>query len=259
MCSEGASTGRFTFKKSIKQIIDINAKVVINERDKDFYKILDHVEIINFTGGETILQKQVHDLIDYLIENDIAKNIAISLLTNASSYPTKLIEKFKQFKNIFYTTSIDGIGDVIEYQRRGSDWRTVEDSALKLQATFGSTVNYVLTAVNVFSLLEWIDWLQKHNINDRIFISVVLNNDWLSAAVIPPELKTALIDKLKANRDNYSQMVYKDMIDKVIRILSNVEYKPELLPQFISTIKIEDSASKKSLIEIVPEWKPYFE
>jgi hypothetical protein len=46
-------------------------------------------------------------------------------------------------------------------------------------------------------------------------------------------------------------------IRKAIKHIANKNSK--LLPQFISQIKIEDSASKKPMVEVVPEWKPYFE
>jgi hypothetical protein len=41
-------------------------------------------------------------------------------------------------------------------------------------------------------------------------------------------------------------------------IMSNTEHDPKLIPEFIKAITIEDSASKKSLKQVVPEWTPYF-
>jgi MoaA/NifB/PqqE/SkfB family radical SAM enzyme len=202
------------------------------------------------------MQKQVHELIDYLIQKDLAKNIIITLLTNASKYPIELIEKFKLFKDVFYTISIDGVGDVIEYQRRGADWKTVEENALKLWESMGCTINYVLTAVNVFSILDFISWLTEHKINDKIFISLVFNKEYLSIAAIPPELRNPLLNKLQLARSVTT--MNQDIIDRVLEIFDQIEYQPLLLLEFLKYIKIEDAASKKTLVEVIPEWTPYF-
>ena len=256
MCSGGASTRRGAFE--IK-VYSKTKEVTIKNIDiaDDFYQILNGVELLNFTGGETILQKQVHTLIEYLIAHDLAKNITITMLTNASTYPTKLIEQFTKFKNIFYTISIDGIGDVIEYQRRGASWSTVEANATQLWNSKGCVVNYVLTAVNVFRFTEFLAWAYNNKIN-RIFISMVFNVDYLSVAVIPVELKTTLIYKLEEEKMHYTDQYYIDLLNCVITILNNIDANSTLLPRFIKHIRLEDTASKKTLVEVVPEWAPYF-
>ena len=256
MCNPGASSKRGTFEiKFMGKTID---RKFDNALTKDFYNILEHVEILNFTGGETLLQQQVHELIDYLIDKNLAKNITISLLTNVSKYPKDFEEKFKQFKNVFYTLSIDGVGDVIEYQRRGAKWKEVESNALKLLNERGCVVNYVLTAVNVFSFDKFIEWASQHSV-DRILISLVFDHTKnLSVAVIPNELKNSLVKELSMAKGKYSDY-YADLIDRVIDILNKNEYNPKLLDKFVKQIQIEDLASKKKLIEVVPKWKPYFE
>lgn len=254
MCSGPASSSRQTFE--IKVLGHNKGKQNEIVVDNDFYKLLSTVEILNFSGGETLLQKQVHELIDYLIEQDLAKNISVSLLTNVSKYPVKLLEKFKQFKNIFYTISIDGVGAVIEYQRRGAEWNEVEQNALRLLDNFGCVVNYVVTAVNVFSFIETVDWFAKHKI-DKVILSLVFDQTkHLSVNVIPNDLKEPLLIKLKnTTHTGY----YAGLINQLIDILEHAEYDPILLEQFIKSIRLEDNVSKKQLIEVVSEWKPYFE
>jgi sulfatase maturation enzyme AslB (radical SAM superfamily) len=227
-----------------------------NTVTSDFYSMLNTIEVLNFTGGETLLQTQVHDLIDYLIDRDLAKNITISLLTNASKYPKKLVEKFKKFKDVLYTISIDGVGAVIEYQRRRAVWSEVEQNAIKLWNNMSGVVNYVLTAVNVFSFLDFVDWVSKHNIN-RVYISIVFDRTkHLSVSVIPPELKDPLLTKLRTAV--YTNEYYNGLVEQVINILESTPYEPQLLDKFVQSIIIEDKVSKRSLSEVVPEWGPYF-
>ncbi len=157
MCAGGASSKRQTFEV---QVMKKQEKIVLNVADPDFYSVLDKVQLINFTGGETALQSQVHEIMDYLIEKDLAKNILITLLTNASSSASALDEKFRKFKQVIYNVSIDGIGDVIEYQRRGAKWASLSVNALELMdhEYISTVVNYVLTGINVFSAMDFINW-----------------------------------------------------------------------------------------------------
>lgn len=254
MCFGAASSSRSTFEIKVLGYDKIIKEDKIEVRD--FHKLLETLEILNFTGGETLLQTQVHEVIDYLVEYDLAKNISVSLLTNASKYPEPLLAKFEQFKNVFYMVSIDGINDVIEYQRRGAKWSTVEETALKLFNEFGCVVNYVLTAINVFSFLDFVSWIEKHKIN-KVFISLVYDRTkHLSVSVIPLELKEQLLIKLK---NNSFTGIYAGLVNQVIDILERATYDPALLDQFVKSIVLEDSVSKKKLVEVVPEWKPYFE
>jgi len=272
MCTGGASTQRLTYEIKVLKKYGDKQKLVLNPADPDFFDILKTVEIINFTGGETILQKQVIETIDYLIEQDLAKNITITLLTNASSYPDTLQEKFAKFKSVIYTVSIDGIGDVIEYQRRGAVWSDVEKNSLKLLKTGSAVVNYVITAVNVLSAMDFINWAYKNNIGptrhpdqEYIFISPVNGTDdihpCLSVNTLPTELKELALSRLTEGRKFYADINNKfflKIIDRFISILNNADTMPELLPRFIEHITKEDSVSKKKLIEVVPEWAPYF-
>jgi hypothetical protein len=47
-------------------------------------------------------------------------------------------------------------------------------------------------------------------------------------------------------------------IDRLISTIEHVTFKPEALDKFIRHIQIEDTVSKKPLVEVVPEWAPWF-
>jgi len=259
MCNATSSSSRYVFDRKIYFLTNVNLnpneKIEFLDADRDFEEVLSTVEIINFAGGETLMQQQVHKVIDLMIEKDLAKNVTISLLTNASKFPERLLVQLQQFKNVFYTISIDGIGDVIEYQRRGSKWSVVEETALKINQQFGSVVNYVATAVNVFRFAEFIEWASKNKI-DKVILSIVFDKEYLSVSVIPNELKDKIIANLQTEKTKHTQY-YADLLDQMISVLNANKHTPELLPEFIERIKIEDTASKKPLVEVIPEWAPY--
>lgn len=272
MCSGGASSQRHVFevKFSGKQ-----NHIVINPADSDFFDVLETVKIINFTGGETVLQKQVHEVMDYLIQKDLAQNIVITLLTNASSSASELHDKFQKFQSVIYNVSIDGIGAVGEYQRRGSRWATVEANALELlhHDYISTVVNFVLTGINALNIMDFVTWAHAANFgpkneyqqnNSYINISPVFRVDHLGVAALPPALRELALSRLQAglaqfDSDTVYDQYYLGLVQRFIGAIESTQYRPDYLSQFIAHIRLEDAASQQSLIEVVPEWAPYFQ
>lgn len=272
MCAGGASSQRQTFEV---KVLGRKEKIVLNPADPDFYSVLDRVQIINFTGGETVLQKQVHEIMDYLIEKDLAKNILITLLTNASSSPNDLDDKFRKFKQVIYNVSIDGIGAVGEYQRRGSNWTKMSQYSLELMhhSYISTVINFVLTGINALNITEFINWCYDHNFGPKdpehiqgsyINVSPVFRVDHLGVGALPKELRELALSRLAQARlrfnsgsiyDNY----YQELTDRFISVINNTEFNPEYLKQFVEHIRLEDTVSKRSLVEVVPEWADYFQ
>ena len=261
MCSGGASSQRLAYEVNLQKL---PRKLVLNSVDSDFYDILSTIEIINFTGGETLLQTQVHDLIDYLIAKDLAKNIVITLLTNASSYPTELIQKFPLFKQVIYTISVDGTGAVIEYQRRGARWSTVEETCLRIVNTPGiaAVINYVLTAVNVFSFMDFVDWTYQVNLKNKIYLSPVFRTEQLGVGALDPAQRTTVLSRLRQGQEKYASLANAqqqvDLINRVVAVIDTTPFDPEYQTQFIKYIHDEDQVSDKTLAQVVPEWAAYF-
>jgi hypothetical protein len=272
MCAGGASSQRQTFEV---QVLKYQQKIVLNSPDPDFYNVLNKVQVINFTGGETVLQKQVHEIMDYLIEKDLAKNILITLLTNASSSAWDLDEKFRQFRQVIYNVSIDGIGAVGEYQRRSSRWSTVEKNSLELMSHpyISTVVNFVLTGINALDIMPFVNWSYDHNFGPKnpgddegsyINVSPVFRVDHLGVSALPDSLRQLALNRLQQGRlrfsnnsiyDNY----YQGLVDKFIGVIQSTPHNPDYLKAFVKQIRIEDTASKLSLIQVVPEWASYFQ
>ena len=265
MCYSGASSQRYTF--DIKQGRAI--KYEINSVDYDFFDVIKDVKILGFTGGETILQPEVMRLIDYAIEQDLAKDMIITILTNASHFPDSLVNKFRQFKRVLYTVSIDGVGDVIEYQRRGARWATIVENVQKIQASpVHAVVNHVVTAVNILGAMDFVDWCYANNLKYTSISHVF--QEHLGIAALPHELKTIALDRLIAGRKRYEHWAtleysnhekghYVQTIDRLISTVETVEFKPAALERFIEHIQLEDTFSKQPLSQVVPEWAPWFD
>lgn len=257
MCYGESSSKRFAFEHKYK---NQKLKSIPIYKPNDLYNILHNVEILSLTGGETILEPEVSKIIDYVVSNDLAKNISLHLLTNASTYPTAFEEKFSKFKKINYVVSLDGIGDILEYQRRGANWNVVKENSEKIIKNYGAVINCVVTAVNIFRIDDFFDYCYNQKYTDINFTLVY--QEYLKPAIIPTELKKTLYEKLDKkkkllNKNSKLDNIYINLYNNALHMLQ--QDAPNLLQNFIHYIKYEDLASKRKLKEILPEWKPYFD
>lgn len=263
MCSGASSTKRHQFeikhlnKDKVISILSYPAK---EQPVEQIYEILKSVNGIGFTGGETLLQPEVIAAIDYLIKIDRAQYVKLNFLTNASSFPDDVVARLKKFKQVVYSVSVDGTGDIIEYQRRGAIWATVAANTLKIRDNFSIVINFVITAVSIFGVIDFVKWISKHKLIDITFFPVKEPALHLSLDVLPAVLKNELLTTLKQEKTAYSdELYYLELLDSVIDLLELSQFNQTLFNNFVTSIRIEDGVSNKSLIEIIPEWAPYFE
>ena len=163
--------------------------------------------------------------------------------------------------------TVDGVGDVIEYQRRGAKWATIQENVRKIHASpVHEIVNHVVTAINILSAMDFVNWCHT---NDLKFASIShVFQEHLGVAAMPPELKALALERLKEGRKRYEHYLdpeynnyeygYVQTIDRLISTIESVDFSPAALDQFIRHINVEDTASKRPLREVVPEWAPWF-
>lgn len=264
MCAGGASSTRLTYEIKVRKV---KQKIIINSVDPDFHDILRRVEIINFTGGETVMQTQVIDLIQYLVDNDMAANKTIFLLTNCSSYPDNLIENFRKFRKVIYMCSLDGVGPVIEYQRRGAIWPEVEKNSLRIihHEFISTVVNFVLTSINVLDVMTFVDWCYKHRV-PGVGVTPVFREDHLGMTSLPPALRQIAVARLTRGQEHYQalepdsiQTQCLGMINSVLAEINSTEFDPDHMKKFVWQIQQEDQESRTAFLDIVPEWQPFFD
>jgi hypothetical protein len=263
MCAGGASSSRMTFEIKIDKI---DRKIEIKSVSDDFFQVLRSVEIINFTGGETLMQSQVVDIMQYMVDNKIASNKTIFILTNCSSDPDKFQFLFQHFRRVIFMCSLDGVGSVIEYQRRGCKWSVVENNSLKIlkNTSLGSVINFVMTAINAPGAADFVDWLYQHSVSNGVSISPVFRSTYLDLSAMPTELRTHCRDRLEQRRVHYLNLTdpvaqnCRSVLDQMIQVIdSSPQFDPGLFDLFKLHMQQEDSVSRIPLIQAVPVWADY--
>jgi len=123
------------------------------------------IRYIEFTGGEPFMIQEHFDFLQYLIDNDYARNIEIHYNTNTTLYPDD-DTIWKPFKHVEVAFSIDDLGKRFEYQRYGASWKTLNKNLerfKKLRERSNNISLQVCSTVNVFNVMyleelaNWID------------------------------------------------------------------------------------------------------
>jgi hypothetical protein len=158
------------YEISSKKITDDPLSEIPDESVQEIIELAKKANHVFITGGEPTIHKQTIKLIDTLIEHGCAKNQTLHINTNCSAINPHLLKKFSEFDNIILSISIDGTGDVANYQRYGTKWdvvdanvRTLGEFKNKSPVIFGDDVTHsiihtvslgVNLAVSAYTVLD---------------------------------------------------------------------------------------------------------
>jgi sulfatase maturation enzyme AslB (radical SAM superfamily) len=193
-----------------------------------------HLTQLKIMGGEPFYQKGALELLEYLSELNVLKNIHLSIPTNCT---IALTDKWKKLlveaKKVSISISIDAPGKLNDYLREGSTWEELEqnlygfDSFVKQHKNkMIITFNTVLSAYNINKLPE----IEKY-FNKRFFwkqySDIAYYPSYMDAALLPEHIKDIVIGRglpdrivtyLKSKNyaeDNFSQLKrMTDIMDK---------------------------------------------
>ena len=214
--------------------------------------ISDNLQVLYFTGGEPIISADHWELLEVLVNRDLAKNITLMYNTNLTVLKYKELninDLWGKFKRINLMVSFESVGRLFENIRSNASWQEFE-------LNFKSIKNYnvdisaaaVLSILNVWQLDEFVEFC----INNDIKINFTLLNgpDYLALDVIPDEFKNQAIDQLtKARRllgkeyDSFFALA----IDKV-----NNNINHWLVDQTIAHVLLLDKIRSENMFDFLP-------
>lgn len=121
---------------------------------------------IGFRGGEPFMSRTNWHVLEQLIANNNT-NCFVSFTTNGSfALTAKQKDIIKQFTNINFCFSIDGVGKVFEYLRYPLNFETVTDNIDWCQQNnVIASVSYTLSNLNVLYHSQTVDWFDQNNLN----------------------------------------------------------------------------------------------
>lgn len=213
------------------------------QSDEFWNDLLDNskdVELIYINGGEpTLVEKHWHYL-ERLIERGLHKQVKLWYSINMTNLPDKLIEIWKQFKEVEVHCSIDDLYERNSYIRKGTKWKDVEANLEKIKNNkwINSSVTQTVSWMNIFYVEEFKQYFDR--LGMTVQSNLVYDPKFYSIAILPEHLKLEL-SKVLPNHAYLLDHVSSDI-------------NPELFAQGIKYNAWLDSSRDESFESIFPEW-----
>jgi MoaA/NifB/PqqE/SkfB family radical SAM enzyme len=271
---------------------DTHGKVVLEKNDKgrwvtDAYdwhfsttfwdqieSKINNIEHVYMAGGEPLLIERHYEFLEKCIDADVAKNIIIEYNTNVTSIPKKVLPLWSKFKQVLIGASVDGFGDVLEYQRHPAKWAAIEKNLDIIDNLPDNVVAWIactVTNINVYQIPDFMKLLLEKNykkINQgttKILTHHVCHKPWYSSVrVLPLDIKEDIKDHYKHYKsyfDNYDNKT-KNRAYKILDSITNymiAKDESNKLENFVDyTVKL-DNIRSQNILDIVPQYKEIFQ
>jgi hypothetical protein len=164
------------------------------------------IEEIYWVGGEPLMWDIHWEVMEYLVEHDLAKNVWIRYNTNFSRTTYKhwdLKEMLPHFKTVQICASIDGVGKNVEYVRHGINWNSwiqnFKDYTFlnKKYGDYGIAFDLTITTPGLFCLKELLDLALELDVHTLIKTTFAFDSTiMMCPQVLPRELFDEVLDDL---------------------------------------------------------------
>jgi MoaA/NifB/PqqE/SkfB family radical SAM enzyme len=219
----------------------------------NFQDIAHTVDEIYLTGGEPTLAKSQYKLLDYCIENGLAKSIRLKYNTNLTNIPSKMIEYWSFFKRVQLNCSIDAVGDRDRYIRYPSNWEKVKtnfDELNKLDNVY-IQIHCTVQALNICALDEVLDFAESRGLEgDQVYLNILNHPDCMNIRVLPGKLKE------KARLKLLPYQKWPKVMDTLMYMRAE-DWHDQYWHEFVAYNKKMDELQNMDLLIACPEFKEF--
>ena len=164
-------------------------------------QVVDQIRYIEFTGGEPFMIQEHFDMLQGMVDRDIAHQVEIHYNTNGTQWPEQAEEIWQYFKHVEVAFSIDDVGARFEYQRSNAVWSNVCENIERFRAMRERLLNMTLQVcctVNVFNVLyleQVAAWIDQQDF-DFVYWNMLHDAYYFSIASLPEPAKQAIAEQL---------------------------------------------------------------
>jgi sulfatase maturation enzyme AslB (radical SAM superfamily) len=231
--------------------IDTYSAFTPAQKEKFYHEvseILPNTLHLKFTGGEPFMNNNILELINFVVENGFAKHLTLTFITNGTMLPDKFTNTFKHFKQVYCMVSIDGLWELNDYQRIGSNFYVVDANLNRLKSIENVEVS-IATAITALNCAQVSD-LYKYAEHKGVYIdlsSIVLTPYYMNPVSLPLEQKQKIAARLsKVNKNNK----FKEVIAALLTDITEMD-QAILYNKLINKLADSDKRTGKSYKDFI--------
>lgn len=209
-----------------------------------------HLERIQFSGGEPLLSAGHLEILKNLVQTERAAQITLEYTSNLTVLPDTILNLWGHFKSVEMGISIDGPPAVNEYIRYPLKSKTLLANLKKLDQARVNGRFWISTTVQIYNVLyleqlrDWISAQQFEKISADFVWHILRAPQELSIFALPIELKHLVAAKLQDSRH----------FSKIAEVIFG-EDKSAQFPQFLDRTKTMDQYREQRVEQLDELWR----
>ena len=203
------------------------------------YMIDSGVRWLQILGGEPLISQSLIHMLSQQPQC-VKDRIHLLFITNGSEDLITTRQRLGDYKNITFTVSLEGVGAVQQYMRRGSDWKQCESNIDRYLQSHGHQclhVAYTLQCLTVGRFHELRRWADERGI--MITVTPLVDPDFMSLQALPVPMYEPAYQSL----------------GPISEIFKDVKFDARLLLSLRDWLKFWDPDDHWK--SVFPEWQPY--
>lgn len=260
---ESLDTGNY-HEHTIKIFSKYSERKFINKEEnfEILQKLLPNLRILEFHGGEPLMQPEHNRIMDILENYPNVEDLKLNLLynTNGTIFDEKVVNVWNKMGLVDLNISLDDIKDRFEYQRYPANWLEVLENIKKFKTYCNDNVKINLyctvSLYNVFYIDEFIKY-NNNNLRLKLIFSLLHWPEYMSIKHLPNGIKDIIKSKIDSLTNNDLLYISNDSgIYEVVNFMMNNQRSDEEFKKFILTTEKHDHYRSQSFKNTFLEyWK----
>ena len=245
-----------------------NGVLAIDQRIiDDLCSISNELQHVTIQGGEPSLIPEYNYYFNYLIKNNIAKNIELDCISNLTNINNKFFDQIKNFKNVNLNVSIDSYGKHNEYIRYPSNFLQIEKNIHRLiDSNIQINLQISLQTLSMFNFYDFLLWMHNLNVtfNNKnkklgLNISKVFSPNIFDMSTSPLKLKEHFVSDIYKFYKEFSPNFDFKFNLEIQRTKKNLFDTVNVLSlELLEFIKTNDLKRNIKITDYIPNFYDYF-
>ena len=228
---------------------------LIEYENKGFeYVSFNNLKKLYVSGGEPTAMPEFYQFLKKCIDQQ-QTNFELLVNTNAAKISNKLFDLFKNFKQLGFVVSIDGLQELNDYIRWPSNWQSIIDNVNRLKSN-GHFISFNVTVsiYNIAKLGDLFVFFDK-NFPGHLVHCNLADQGWYSPFVYPDSIE--VIESLTTCQSTAcykNDQLLKDFIDPLVHQFNNsYKFDQTKLEKFFKLNDLLDGSRGTKLNDYLPK------